>query len=594
MLRFGIDDEDAFGDAKERLLDEFSRWLGDDDPDGELAADAELLLDWRWGYSTGVLDRFDAADLDEYLLEWCPRKVSSPPDGWMPIAEAARRWVSFLEATGRWRGGPPAALQRAMEAFNALPDEERRALLDPLVERLGGPPPVLDVPLTAGADPEVAAAEAAAAPILSQVAAVREFLGDGRALTAKGNPKVADARHLAELLDTDDLVDYRIGDREHRLRSADELPHLQFLLDAMVEVGSIERTDRNRLAPVPGWDERPPLDRVRDLFAAMTDLGPVSGRASGFDRATDELLEDGLIHWLIAALVAGEVEFDDVVAQSLEVVEDQLGPRWFSDRRDLAWSVVADDVGRALDVAERCGLVRRHGDHLEEDRWGLRPRRRGGTVTITELGRLLVGEFAADAGYRVPVVADLRNATADEVVRQLGSAVDLDPAEMWRVWAPDRAEADRVAELVEVFATTGSPADRLTAMGLLAQTPAAAGAALRPLLDGPLGGHVAAFLMEQNGVDPDDLPPLGPAAALQPLVDLLAVELDAGDDQLVEHFDELVPPDGRTEILEVLWRVDQPETAAVLEALGRRHPDRAVAKAARKAAFRHHSAYPGR
>jgi hypothetical protein len=43
------------------------------------------------------------------------------------------------------------------------------------------------------------------------------------------------------------------------------------------------------------------------------------------------------------------------------------------------------------------------------------------------------------------------------------------------------------------------------------------------------------------------------------------------------------------QLLENTWRHQAPETALVLDALGRHLPDRALAKAARKAAVRHRS-----
>jgi len=43
-------------------------------------------------------------------------------------------------------------------------------------------------------------------------------------------------------------------------------------------------------------------------------------------------------------------------------------------------------------------------------------------------------------------------------------------------------------------------------------------------------------------------------------------------------------------MLEAAWRVRRPETELVLAAIGSEHPDKAVAKAARKALVKHRSA----
>lgn len=56
-------------------LDEFAAWLAASDVSGADAGDSRVALDWKWGYQDGRLGR---ADL-EFLLAWCPRKLSMPP-----------------------------------------------------------------------------------------------------------------------------------------------------------------------------------------------------------------------------------------------------------------------------------------------------------------------------------------------------------------------------------------------------------------------------------------------------------------------------------------------------------------------------------
>lgn len=76
-------------------------------------------------------------------------------------------------------------------------------------------------------------------------------------------------------------------------------------------------------------------------------------------------------------------------------------------------------------------------------------------------------------------------------------------------------------------------------------------------------------------------------------VDTLAAQLDADDDLdlLRELVTDLVAR--HDSFFAAAWRVDHPATADVLEAMGRLHPDRAVAKEARKAAFKARSATGG-
>src|SRR5687767_697706 len=87
-LRFGPDDDKQFHAAKTALLARFERWLSDphrptSPAEAEAAAtagDAGLALDWKWGYAGGDLGNWTTADIGEFLLDWCPRKLSMPPE----------------------------------------------------------------------------------------------------------------------------------------------------------------------------------------------------------------------------------------------------------------------------------------------------------------------------------------------------------------------------------------------------------------------------------------------------------------------------------------------------------------------------------
>jgi hypothetical protein len=67
---------------------------------------------------------------------------------------------------------------------------------------------------------------------------------------------------------------------------------------------------------------------------------------------------------------------------------------------------------------------------------------------------------------------------------------------------------------------------------------------------------------------------------------LASVLRDAGPAGLVEHLEQLGSSAEQAAVLADLWRARTPNTAAVLEAAGKTHPDPQAAKAARKAAFR--------
>lgn len=99
----------------------------------------------------------------------------------------------------------------------------------------------------------------------------------------------------------------------------------------------------------------------------------------------------------------------------------------------------------------------------------------------------------------------------------------------------------------------------------------------------PGTGMVSAPIIEPLTVTLEDSP--------EQIVVALAARLRAGSEPLVAAWEQL---GGREGLPEQLWRVDDPETAPLLEALGATLPDKAAAKAARKALLKHRSWMAGR
>lgn len=74
-MSFSSGDEAAFQVRRGELLDEYAEWLASANVQAQ-AGDAGLLMDWKWGYQDGELARWTVTDLEEFLLGWCPRKLS--------------------------------------------------------------------------------------------------------------------------------------------------------------------------------------------------------------------------------------------------------------------------------------------------------------------------------------------------------------------------------------------------------------------------------------------------------------------------------------------------------------------------------------
>ena len=117
QLEFGPDDDDGFYAARAVLLERFERWLTDDGVGlgidaAELAGGAGTALEWKWGYGDGDLGRWQTGDVAEFLLEWCPRKLSVSQADCLSIPTALVAFMAFLESEGLLATGssPAAAL----------------------------------------------------------------------------------------------------------------------------------------------------------------------------------------------------------------------------------------------------------------------------------------------------------------------------------------------------------------------------------------------------------------------------------------------------------------------------------------------------
>ena len=144
------------------------------------------------------------------------------------------------------------------------------------------------------------------------------------------------------------------------------------------------------------------------------------------------------------------------------------------------------------------------------------------------------------------------------------------------------APAQAAAELVQA-AASGSPGLRGAAFAVLDRIGEAAIGEVRAALDDPLLRAHASVWLHEHGEEAE----LRPEDRTWLLVDLGAGLLEEADprDVVAELLPD-VPADAQAEIVAGLWRVDHPGVTDLLTALSEHHPDPAVARAARKAAFK--------
>ncbi|GAA2277846.1 hypothetical protein GCM10010415_52620 [Streptomyces atrovirens] len=211
---------------------------------------------------------------------------------------------------------------------------------------------------------------------------------------------------------------------------------------------------------------------------------------------------------------------------------------------------------------------------------------RYGMVRLTPLGLYGLRARLLEAGFEAPAVGDLVDKGADALLD--GTAV-FPPAAAHaetEQWLDRRDPLQAARELLAAArgADQGAPLRRLRCQQALSLVGVAAEPALREVLDDPeLGGLARVWLAEHGAAD---VPPPSEALIFWLTIDTVAAQLAAEGNS--EELRSLVEGLARQHsgFFDTAWRVEHPATADVLEAMGRLHPDKRIAKEARKAAFK--------
>jgi hypothetical protein len=179
------EDEEGFHHVMDKLLDELEQHAKATHPPDSVAWQhgdfvASSMLQWKGGYDDGRLGRWTQANLAEYMLDYFPRKVSVEQETLNAVPECVRAFLGFLDARGSLSGEPlqqleqaceqlrgeflerardsshwglakamlmnmqaqgldpsaPGALDAWMTDFNALPREQRDAIIGPATDRM--------------------------------------------------------------------------------------------------------------------------------------------------------------------------------------------------------------------------------------------------------------------------------------------------------------------------------------------------------------------------------------------------------------------------------------------------------------------------
>ncbi|MEU6608050.1 hypothetical protein ABZ922_23820 [Streptomyces shenzhenensis] len=211
---------------------------------------------------------------------------------------------------------------------------------------------------------------------------------------------------------------------------------------------------------------------------------------------------------------------------------------------------------------------------------------RYGLVRLTPLGLYGLRARLLEAGYTAPAVGELVDKGADVLLDSTSRFPQAAARAETEQWLARREPLAAARELLAAArgGDAGAPLRRLCCQQALSLVGTEAEPALREVLDDPeLGGLARVWLSER------DIP--GVPAPSQELVFWLTIDTVAAQLAAEGNSDELrALVEGlaaqHSGFFTAAWRVEHPATADVLEAMGRLHPDKKIAKEARKAAFK--------
>jgi hypothetical protein len=339
------------------------------------------------------------------------------------------------------------------------------------------------------------------------------------------------------------------------------------------------------------------------VVTAATDLAGAAGAQADLAAVLAGGETDEVLHvWDAALAVVLDSEELDGIATALYTVGGPVGMDGLFDAYSAAAGATADS-GLSGQVppepADRTSETREAGTPRPEQgaalslaletladlgvvELGTDDGDRSLTVALSPLGTWGLQRRLRAQGWHVPVLGAARKDGALGLLAALAACDAEDGEAEITAWLRARDAGAAAAELIEA-AASGSPGQRGAAFAVLDRIGLSAIDQVRHALGRPpLRAHAAVWLIEHG-----EEVQLDPADRTWLLVDLGAGLLEEANapDVVAELLPDL-PPADQAEIVAKLWEVSHPGVTSFLTALSDHHPDPAVARAARKAAFK--------
>lgn len=563
------------------------------------------LLQFRFRYGDGRLDRWDEADVDEFLFGYLPKKAMlGHPDLVVPTLV---KFFSYLEVHGRISPArrdhladiaqqvehdflerfldPKSAgqakslmqlltndgvdiadgdaVQEWLDAFNSLTIDERKELLPlPQDEPSQGSFPPVEL-----ADAEELNTAADGAPLLKDVKTFVSFLGDRRKLTDAGNLRLADGRAVCELLGIP--FDQEYDGEVIPTRSTTDVRPLMVVVDLAFGSGLV--ADERGWAVPHAIEEDSRFLARRLLFDWISPQFDPGGWLAWWQVFLVRMREPVLHSMYIGAALGDSPSISEMAGWLWEDFQPRL-PSLVDNELIMAnWrkSLAKDFERDLLGELEQMSLAT---INVAEDH-----------AMLTPLGVWAVREFMLSHGHKAPLVGEAAAsvASAGELLQRLQRA----PVE---IFGPEvRALRElRGPGLVDELISIAVNSDDIPiiAMSAIAELgPEESEAGMRRLLEVPNLRAAAASWLVEAGLDvPDDAVDQSDQAAF--FAELVASILaDEGIEAMLETFASLGPEEETLASISHLGPTRSPAAVKILTVLADEHTSSAVRREARKA-----------
>lgn len=543
------------------------------DSDPELVGPAAL---WHRLAFSSDLGTWKRPDLRNLLLDRMPKVVEDPDaaaDGMLPAVDA---YLTFLSETGRLTQGSDTLdglreeLDDVEDEFVELmeellddseggdEDEEETSDLgdfEPFADELAALPTIRLRP-----DSELAAA-AREVPLIAKARDLALWVGSGR--------RVGEDTLLSDAEVEEALAAVGLARPETDGSLAEAVPQLWNVWNLAVDLEFLEPGEGNTVAVQDDTSEWPFDDDEDVLDAWMLGLHSV-------DYGDPELPDDDLTMALsgltrgvlVRLLLAGGARELDGLRQELAEAAadlDELG----SD----AWEAAGDPLAPAIDWLTGYGMVAL--DAAEGA---------GGTLSLTALGTEGVIHLVDDADVEIDARPAIESMSAHELLALSAELPEEEADAEFAAWMRLREPAKAAEELLDAAAEDESDAlIRVQAASVVGTLGEAAIPAWEAALKEPSLRPYAATHLSQLEIEGAPEPTEDDTHWL--ILDMWTISAGLGRSEFVSSLRD-IGPELLNNLLEVIWKIPHSHVEELLDLISQVHPDKQVAKAARRALFK--------